>query len=93
VPEALVVYYQIMAHGETPDPQAFIDVYGPDAQVGFDNGMSMKLGQALDMERSFCPADQVNRQDPAKRIRYLAKILAAGGSLRPEDSQYLPKPE
>lgn len=79
-----------MTQGEFVDPQEFIDAYGPDAPVAFANGMQMSLGQALDAERLLCPADAVTRQDPRRRIGYLASMLAAGGSLRPEDEQYLP---
>lgn len=77
-----------MAEGENLDPQAFIDTYGLDAQVAFTNGMQMTLGQALEAERILCPADVTARQDPRRRIGYLANMLAAGGSLRPEDEQY-----
>jgi hypothetical protein len=82
-----------MTQGEYVDPQDFIDAYGPDAPVAFANGMQMTLRQALDAERLLCPADVTARQDPRRRIGYLANILAAGGSLLPEDEQYLPPVE
>lgn len=82
-----------MAQGEYADPEEFIDAYGTDAPVAFANGMQMTLGQALDAERLLCPADTVDRQDPIKRLGYLASMLAAGGSLRPEDERYLPPAE
>jgi hypothetical protein len=82
-----------MAQGEYVDPQEFIDAYRPDTPVAFTNGMRMTLGQALEAERLLCPADETARQDPRRRIGYLANILAAGGSLLPEDEQYLPPAE
>lgn len=82
-----------MVHGEYEDPQDFIDAYGLDAPVAFANGMQMTLGQALDAERLLCPADATVRQDPSRRLGYLANILAAGGSLLPEDEHYLPPAE
>jgi hypothetical protein len=82
-----------MAQGEYIDPQEFIDAYGPAAPVAFANGMQMTLGQALSAERLLCPADTATRQDPRRRIGYLASMLAAGGSLRTEDEQYLPPKE
>lgn len=74
---------------EAIDPQDFIEAYGPDAAVMVGGGMEMTLGQALQAERLLCPADSTNRQDPAKRVGYLARILAAGGSLREEDQHLL----
>jgi len=71
------------------DPQTFVDTYGLDAPVAFDNGMNVSLGQALQMEAMFCTADAVSRQDPAKRVRYLAGMLAAGGTLLPEHEYLL----
>ena len=82
-----------MAQAEYVDPQEIIDAYGPDAPVAFANGMQMTLGQALDAERLLCPADMAARQDPRRRIGYLANILAAGGSRLPEDEQCLPPAE
>lgn len=78
---------------EYVDPEEFIGAYGPDAPVAFANDMQMTLGQALEAERLLCPADTVDRQDPRKRIGYIATMLEAGGSLRPEDEQYLPPAE
>jgi hypothetical protein len=81
-------YYLSMTH-ETPDPQAFIDAYGYDARVLVGKGREMTLGQALAAEQLLCPADEIARQDPSKRLGYLANMLAAGGSLRPEDEYLL----
>ena len=78
---------------EIPDPQAFIDSYGPDAQVVVGNGMEMSLEQALKAEALLCPADAITRQDPRKRIGYIANMLAAAGSLREEDAHHLPVAE
>jgi hypothetical protein len=80
-----------MGSVEIPDPQTFIDSYGPDAVVVAGNVTKMTLGQALEFERLLCPADATERQDPAKRVGYLANMLAAGGSLRPADECYLTK--
>jgi hypothetical protein len=77
------------APDKTPDPQDFISTYGTDAAVLVGNGMQMTLGQALEAERLFCPADAATRQDPLKRLSYLAGMLAAAGSLRPEDEYLL----
>ena len=81
-----------MTHGEAPDPQAFIDSYGPAAPVAFGNGLQTTLGQALEAESLLCPADAATRQDPLRRIGYLANMLAAADSLRPEDAHYLEPP-
>ena len=65
------------------NPQVIIDFYGENAQVvvGRGEGMAMSLGQALAAEAMFCEASDQSRQDPMKRARYLAAILARGGSL------------
>ena len=76
-----------------PDPQAFIDAYGADAKVVVGNGRPLTLGQALEAERLLCPADVTARQDPERRLGYLANMLAAGGSLRPEDAHLLGQQE
>jgi len=73
---------------ETPDD--FIASYGPEALVSL-NGQQMTLGQALQFEAMFCPADQSRRQDPSKRIAYLAQILASAESLRPEHDYLIPE--
>jgi hypothetical protein len=78
-----------MAYNETLDPQAFIETYGLDTEVAFANGMSMTLGEALELEKSFCTADASARKDPTKRIGYLAHKLAAADSLRPEHEHFL----
>ncbi len=75
---------------ENSDPQVLIDRYGLDTPVVVgEKNMKISLGQALDMERMFCPADVSKREDPSRRIGYLATILAAGGSLLPEDHHLL----
>lgn len=79
-----------------PDPESFANVYGPEAPVVLGNGRAITLGQAFALEAAFCDADPVARQDPVKRIGYLARILEAGGSLRPEHEGFLqskPQPE
>lgn len=82
-----------MGYAEIPDSQAFIDSYGADAEVVAGKGVRMTLGQALEFERMLCPADTAKRQDPVKRVGYLANMLAAGGSLRLEDEHYLSREE
>lgn len=76
-----------MSNG-VPDPQEFIDAYGPDAPVVVGEGMEMSLGQALQAEKLLCPKEKTDREDPVKRLGYLASMLHAGGSLRSEH-QYL----
>jgi hypothetical protein len=71
------------------DPESFIDMYGLEAKVVLGEGQEMTLGQALEFEEMFCTADTGIRRDPAKRIGYLARKLAAGGSLRPEHEHLL----
>ncbi len=74
-----------MTKPEIPNQKAFIESYGLDAKVVVGSGdMELGLGAALEMEALFCPADTIARQDPEKRARYLAAILNAGGSLKPE---------
>ena len=70
-------------------PESFVESYGPDAAVLVGKDMQITLGQALLAEQAFCPADSDKRQDPAKRLQYLAGMLAAAGSLRPEDQHLL----
>lgn len=82
-----------MGSAEIPDPQTFIDSYGLNAAVVAGKGIEMTLGQALEFERMLCPAGTTARQDPVKRVGYLANMLAAGGSLRPEDEHYLTREE
>jgi hypothetical protein len=74
---------------DLPNPESFIESYGLEAKVkiGADS-REMTLGQALAFEQMFCPAETTKREDPTKRLGYLAHMLAAAGSLRPED-QYL----
>ena len=75
---------------EVPDPQALIEAYGLDARVVVGSGdLAMTLGQALLAESLLCPANPTERQDPRRRLSYLAGMLAAGGSLRPEDEHLL----
>lgn len=74
---------------ENLEPRAFIDAYGVDAAVVVGSGMNMNLGQALAMEELFCPAGEADRQDPAKRLSYLAGMLAAADSLLPEHKHLL----
>ncbi|CAN5418699.1 hypothetical protein BH09PAT4_BH09PAT4_02500 [soil metagenome] len=78
--------------GEILDPEAFIDSYGDTAPVALGE-TTMTLGQALEAERLFCPADATKRQDPDRRVRYLARILASAGTLRPEDEHLLGQQE
>jgi hypothetical protein len=78
---------------ETPDPQLFIDSYGLDAPVKVGNGMQISLGQALDAERLLCPADPEKREDPIKRIGYIASMLGEAGTLRPEHQHLIPNHE
>jgi hypothetical protein len=75
---------------EMPDAQRFMEMYRPDDRVRFeDTGAEMTLGQALQLEALLCTADTDARQDPLRRIGYLARILAAGGSLLPEHEHLL----
>jgi hypothetical protein len=76
---------------EIPDPQDFIDEYDSKARVtvGDGDGREMTLAQALQLEALLCTADEAARKDPAKRTAYLAKILATGGSLKPEHEYLL----
>jgi hypothetical protein len=75
---------------EIPDPQSFIDMYGPDAQVvlGEGEGKPMSLSTALQFEE-MCTIDSEVRMDPVRRTRFLARSLAAGGSLLPEHEYLL----
>lgn len=74
---------------ETLDPQIFIDGYGPDAPVIVGSDMRITLGQALAAEAFLCPADAATRENPERRVQYVAGILAAAGTLRPEDAHLL----
>ena len=73
---------------QLPDPQEFIDSYGPDAPVSFGEGSEMTLAQALELEAMFCEASDASRTNTVKRLGFLAQKLHAAGTLRPED-EYL----
>lgn len=89
----LTFYAQIMADTyEVLTPDAMVEQYGEAAPVAI-NGRAMTLGQALRMEAMFCPADAIARQDPIRRLGYLARMLNDGGSLLPEHEGYLAAPE
>jgi hypothetical protein len=75
------------------DPQALIDSYGMSATVRLGDGKDMTLEQALEAERLFCPADSTDRNDPTKRLGYLANMLAAAGTLRPEHEHLVTRTE
>jgi len=73
-----------MTMPENPDLVGeFMEAYDTETPV-VAGDRPMSLGQALAFERMFCPADPTDREDPGKRLRYLAGMLAAAGSLRPE---------
>lgn len=69
------------------DPQSLIDSYGLDAVVKLGD-METTMGQAFQLE-ALCPVKPEDRQDPAARARYIAKMLAAGESLLPEHEHLL----
>lgn len=75
------------------DPQALVDIYGVSAPVRVGDGIDMTLGQALDAEQLFCPAEASTRQDPTKRLGYLANMLAAAGTLKPEHEHLITRNE
>ena len=75
--------------GEILHPDEFLASYSLDVLVKVGNGMDMTLGQALEAERLFCPADIAKRQDVQSRVTYLAGMLAAAGSLLPEHEAYV----
>jgi len=74
----------------TPEDVNLSGLYPRETPVRLGD-MVLTLGQALDMETAFCPADQPRRQDPGKRNVYLARILAAAGSLEPKHAYLLPE--
>lgn len=53
----------------------FIEVYG-DVLVGSEPNL-IPLAQALKIEELVCPADKSERQDPAKRLSYLARMVGS----------------
>lgn len=71
--------------------EEFLGNYPEDARVRLGEGAEMTITQALAFEKMFCPADPQKRQDPERRVAFLAGMLAAGGSLLPEH-EYLVKP-
>jgi len=73
---------------ELPDPEEFVSWYGDEALVKIGD-RTMTLGQALAAESLFCPADAATRQEPEQRLGYLASMLAAAGTLDPQDSYLL----
>jgi enhancing lycopene biosynthesis protein 2 len=77
---------------ENPNPEELVDIYGVDAAVTIGN-REMTLNQALLAEQLLCPADAAVRQDPEKRVKYLASMLVASGTLREEHYHLLDEPE
>jgi hypothetical protein len=76
------------------DPQSLIEDYGREAKVIVgDSDRPITLGTALDIEAFMCTVEETTRQDPAKRLAFLAKILEAGGTLRPEHRHLLDRAE
>ena len=73
---------------DIPDVDAFIERYG-EAEVQFDSGLRMPLPKALEIEGTYCTAEDERRQDPGLRIKYLAGRLSAAGSLLPEHAHLL----
>jgi hypothetical protein len=67
----------------------FIEQYGT-APVSLGD-REVTLSTALQMEAAFCPADSTKRQDPAKRLSYLAQLV--GENLLPEHQHLLAEPE
>ncbi len=80
---------------EAPEVQAFLNMYSPETpvMVGRENPKPMTLGKALDREAMYCVADDSVREDPTRRLGYLAGILAGGGSLLPEHELFLAQAE
>ncbi len=77
-------------------PEKFVGMYGADAPVLVGRAprlMQITLGQALAAEAAFCEGDDTKRQDPARRIRYMAQMLNAAGTLRPEHVYLLDTPD
>lgn len=79
-----------------PSPRDFIANYDPSTPVTFVNRddqrkrLTMPLGSALAFEELSCTGTPANRQDPIKRVQFLAGILSAADELRAEDQQFLP---
>ncbi len=80
---------------EIPDPERFMEMYGPDALVvtGKEGSKPLTLEQALLREAMLCEANKEVRQDPVRRVRFLARALAAGGSLLPEHAYLIEESE
>ena len=70
------------------DVTSFTDSYDPATPVMIGE-MVLTLEQALRAEAEACTADIPDRNNQIGRIRFMAKILDAGGSLRPEDKYLL----
>ena len=65
-----------------------LEIYG-DAE-GLFGTMRVPLTAAVQMEAAFCrPGDAEAAQDPERRVRYLARRLAAAGTLREEHTHLL----
>jgi hypothetical protein len=65
----------------------FIDIYG-EAPITFRD-QSVPLTTLLQMEAAFCTGQPEARQDPEKRVGYLAKLV--GDNLLPEHEHLRPE--
>lgn len=64
-------------------PEEFINLYNLNSEVLIGE-RTITLGQALEMEKAFCPAESEVKDNPDVRVYFLAKILAGAGTLLPE---------
>lgn len=73
---------------EISDPARFIHEYPGETPVRV-GGMTISLAQAQQAEALLCQATPDRRQDPGRRARYYAGMLAAAGSLQKEHEYLL----
>jgi hypothetical protein len=88
----VMILYMTQNEGVPPitEPE-LVKMYGNDMVVV--GNQTIQLHLALEYERLLCPADEQSRQDPQRRVAYIAGILAAAGTLQPEHEHLLPTPE
>jgi hypothetical protein len=79
----------VIEQQDLPAEADFIAQYG-DIKVEGDE--SMTLNGLLAMEERFCPAPAEARNDPEKRVAYMAKMVGVA-ALAPEHAHLVPKPE
>ncbi|HYH75394.1 MAG TPA: hypothetical protein VD735_05535 [Candidatus Saccharimonadales bacterium] len=71
-------------------PEDFMERYGEVDVTVPGIGIVAPLTEVVAMEERFCPADTADRQDPFKRVGYLANLVLYTGQLNPAHHHLAP---